>query len=74
MLSPNPASDFVEVKFNSIDREGNYEILNIQGNIIESGYIKNGVQKINVAGLLPGAYFVKVTTSKGAEIKEFIKL
>ncbi|HRG34239.1 MAG TPA: SdrD B-like domain-containing protein [Saprospiraceae bacterium] len=74
MLSPNPASEFVEVKFNSIDREGNYEILNIQGNIIASGYIKNGVQKINVAGLLPGAYFVKVTTSKGAEIKEFLKL
>jgi serine-aspartate repeat-containing protein C/D/E len=74
MLSPNPASEFVEVKFNSIDREGNYEILNIQGNIIESGYIKNGVQKIYVAGLLPGAYFIKVPTSKGAEIKEFLKL
>ncbi|MBK9641947.1 MAG: T9SS type A sorting domain-containing protein [Saprospiraceae bacterium] len=71
MLSPNPASEFVEVKFNSLDREGNYEILNIQGNIIESGYIKNGVQKIYVAGLLPGAYFIKVPTSKGAEIKEF---
>ncbi|MFL5751954.1 MAG: T9SS type A sorting domain-containing protein [Bacteroidia bacterium] len=70
-LRPNPASDrlFVEgVKGNNVK----FEVLSIIGEIVlQSQLTKNTA--IDVSGLEKGAYFIRIHSAEGTQIKKFIK-
>jgi len=60
IIYPNPAKDFISVKFNNSTTEKNYTIADITGKIILSGQLQNNSSNINVRKLKKGTYFLKI--------------
>ncbi len=54
-IYPNPAKDFIQISNNF---SGEYEILNMNGEIVTSGFIYTN-QKIDINNLVKGIYYVK---------------
>lgn len=85
MVSPNPSSDDVTIfpasskDLKSIERTNIPAILNIEV-YDQSGVLQKKIKagagifttKVNVANLLPGAYYFKITTKLGAETHTII--
>ncbi len=63
-VSPNPATDFIEIKQVTTKPIAIYSVLGIK--LIESEY----KEKIDVSGLAPGMYFVRI----GDKVSKFIKI
>ncbi|MCK9399063.1 MAG: T9SS type A sorting domain-containing protein [Bacteroidales bacterium] len=61
-LSPNPATDGVSItlKDDNPSNAWNVFIINLQGEIVESGIINSQKMKLNLEGLSPGFYFVRL--------------
>lgn len=69
-LYPNPASTFVEIRTENFD-VANISVIDISGKIISEEGI---VDKINIASLNSGAYFVKIQGKNGGLVtKKLIK-
>jgi hypothetical protein len=61
---PNPASDNVTIDYKLDDGQiGNYEIINLSGQRVQSGYLQSGTtsQQISTSQLSVGVYTVKLT-------------
>jgi len=67
---PNPTDDKIEIES---PQDANIEIINIQGQIIETLNTINTNTTIDVAKLSGGFYIIKVKTDKGTTVKKFIK-
>lgn len=63
-IYPNPATDIVNIKVN-VDKV-DYEVIDLRGRVHLSGH----TNQINVSGLAPGFYLVKVN----GEVKKLIKI
>jgi hypothetical protein len=73
-LYPNPASDQVFLSMNGA-ATGQYSIVNLQGQELLSGVLQHtALQGININGLRPGLYLVKIRSGKNIEsVSRFIK-
>ena len=69
-MYPNPVSDELIIDFNE---EASYSIVNLNGQILNSGKINQKGNTINVNRLSSGVYFVRVKTDKGIITKKLIK-
>lgn len=63
---PNPAGDVLHV---DVVGAGEYQIINVMGQVLMAGRVDGEMRQIDVSGLLPGMYFI---TIDGASAK-FIK-
>jgi len=70
IISPNPANDKITI---TGLKEGNIEILNLEGQIIKSLNILEIKQAIDVSRLASGVYFIKIETDKGISVRKFVK-
>jgi hypothetical protein len=71
-VNPNPASDFITISCNT-GHKYSVEIINIQGKQI-LGYVNfSGDQQINMLGLMPGLYFIKITRGQDYAIYKIMK-
>ncbi len=61
-ISPNPASDFVNIAIQNSNEELNLKIVDVLGNEILSDKIK-GAKKLDVSNLKSGIYFVTIISS-----------
>lgn len=66
-ISPNPSSDFINVK--SIEEIKTVKIYDIKGSLIKS----DNTSKIDVSALPKGNYVISIETESGIETKKFIK-
>jgi hypothetical protein len=59
IIYPNPANEvlFVEVK-----TQADYELTDAAGRLILKGMLINGINKLNLAELSQGMYFIKITS------------
>lgn len=57
VVSPNPASSFVGVLCTACDT---YDVFDIQGKVVASGSIADGIARIDVRALTTGTYSVRV--------------
>jgi len=60
LLFPNPAIDFITVKMELSDLPVTYKINNQLGNTTLAGELTVENQDINISGLSPGVYFVRI--------------
>jgi hypothetical protein len=51
----------------------NYQILNLNGQVMGRGSLSDGHHHLNVADYAPGIYLLKVTGKEGVEVKRFMK-
>jgi len=74
-IFPNPASEFVNLCFNS---KSNYRwvVYNELGSIVNQSRTKksrgNTIEKINTTALKPGVYFISIIIDDNVTTKEFL--
>ncbi len=75
-VQPNPAKDFTTVMFNASSNTCNLTLSNANGKIVYSRTVntiyKGITEKISLAGLSKGIYFLNITTDKGAQTEKII--
>jgi endoglucanase Acf2 len=54
---PNPARDWVKI---NAGHRGQYYLSDLQGKVIRTGKAAAGVNTINISGLIPGVYFIRL--------------
>ncbi|MCX6248336.1 MAG: T9SS type A sorting domain-containing protein, partial [Bacteroidetes bacterium] len=72
-ISPNPAKDFISVETPTIPLCSMLSILNMAGQELITRQISVPNTIIDIAGLLPGVYFIRLTNEKSAETATFMK-
>lgn len=75
-IFPNPVSNNLSIRIKNGTTNWCFaSIYNLQGKKIssESLHIANGMANLNVANLLPGAYFLQILTGNGRATAAFIK-
>lgn len=71
-IFPNPATDKVTIR--SVDYEINkVEIINPEGQILQSRFIKTSEGNLNIDFLENGIYFIKIHCDRGVVLKKLIK-
>jgi hypothetical protein len=71
IIYPNPASLYVTIELPGNDELLPYELINTEGQVVQSGMI-TGKVTLSTNKLLPGMYFVKITTENGILREKFI--
>ncbi len=69
-ISPNPANESLQIS--ATTKAANYEVYQTNGSIILQGTLDD-TQKIHIAPLNPGVYFLKLETQSGLQTLKFIK-
>ena len=69
-IFPNPANEFVNIS-NSVDNF-NYQIISINGSIIESEKVEGNKTTIDISEMNNGVYFIKINTNDKIIIKKLI--
>lgn len=69
---PNPAKDYINVKFNSRELF-TFRICNTLGTEIRRSRGEENLHQIDVSGLQPGVYSIELLTAKNAVVKRFVK-
>lgn len=67
-IYPNPANDQITIA--GIEK-AQYEIVNIQGQVVMSGMIENDFETINTSNLNQGSYFVRIV-GEDVMVKSFV--
>ena len=71
---PNPASDFITIEFAEQIEKSNYEIIDISGRKINSGFINNTKYNIDISKMERGIYFINILNKQNSFSKKFIKM
>lgn len=70
-IYPQPASDFLNVE--TTIPATKIEILNSNGQLIQSHQANGNRNQINVTGLSAGMYFMRIYAAEGQSVKRFIR-
>jgi len=73
-ISPNPFSDFIEIRSNLLDAKTMVSIINITGQKLFESEINSEIFIIPTNNLLPGIYFVNIQSKNEKLTKKIIKL
>jgi len=65
---PNPVSDVLKIE--TAANIQSLELISLNGSVLKS----TDSNEINVASLLSGSYFVKITTDQGTVVRSFVKM
>ncbi|UQB68417.1 T9SS type A sorting domain-containing protein [Epilithonimonas zeae] len=65
LLYPNPASEFIKVKYNIDYNPESYKIYNMAGNIVSSGKYTQENQTIDVSKINKGLYVIEIKSKDG---------
>ncbi len=69
-IYPNPFSDYIQIETN-IPNLSTYSIVNVQGQIVQTGQLKN--HKILLNDLSQGVYFIQFSNSKENVTRKIVK-
>ncbi len=74
ILYPNPASDFIKLRYKTDLIPASYIIYNTSGNILRQGSYVDTEKSIDVSSLTEGLYIIEVKTKEGTSYSQkFIK-
>ena len=63
-IYPNPATDYIKVVLTKMDKWQRWQILDLAGRLMSTGQ-STDMQKIDISGLNPGMYILKVSDREG---------
>jgi len=71
---PNPANNYLMVRFENTVSEGVLQVLNLNGNSIKNRRVTNSSDtKIDLTGITPGFYLLKFTSNQNQFFQSFLK-
>jgi len=68
---PNPTTEFIN--FDWHEGEGELQIVNLQGSMLQNQTLQEGKNSVNVSDLPEGVYSLKLKTEEGFLAKQFVK-
>lgn len=68
---PNPASEYIKIDVDNIDKQLNYELIDISGKKLTIGTVRD-MKEINIEQLSTGTYFIKVYDNNSRVVKKVI--
>lgn len=68
-IYPNPARDLLRV-YCKTDAE--YAIISVDGQLVQNGSLKSGLNSISLSGLAAGSYLIKLNTSERQYTQQFV--
>jgi hypothetical protein len=70
MVYPNPAHDVLTIKFQKTVKQGQLQIMNTIGEVVQSEVFATGTQQKNLdlSALVPGIYFLTVMCGDNVQI------
>jgi hypothetical protein len=73
-LFPNPADEFVEIKFDALKSNGRLSVFDVAGKEVFQTLLLNKQEqiKIQTSDLMPGIYLVTVTTELGRSVQKLV--
>ncbi len=72
MVFPNPSSSEITIKTSNKSEKVNYIIVNLFGQIVQSGNLTDGNVKVSITNLSDGMYFIQ-TLGKESQTKKILK-
>ena len=74
-ISPNPATDFINISVNGYEdyTNGQITVYNVQGQVIENFNLQNNTLKVNVSDYQSGLYFVELRLNEERFMERFVK-
>jgi len=69
---PNPSKGMVHLRANGINKSVNYEVYDMTGKPVQTGFVKNTDNVLNMNNLSKGMYFIKLHTETGVETHKLI--
>jgi hypothetical protein len=73
LIFPNPVKDLLTIKLNNYET-GVINIFNLEGQLLLTKKGNSKINKLNVANLKKGVYFIKIASKNQLFTKKFIKL
>ncbi|MGD0709835.1 MAG: T9SS type A sorting domain-containing protein [Bacteroidales bacterium] len=70
LIYPNPSTNCITIEN---PQQGEIEILNVQGQVIETFKAINNKTNVNVSAFAAGLYIVEIKTGNGIAIEKFVK-
>ena len=71
-IYPNPVHDHLFIEQNTLEKNS-FNIFDMYGRSIRSGYVHDQISKINMEKFNPGIYFIVLNSSKGIISSKFVK-
>jgi hypothetical protein len=69
---PNPSNGMVHLRANGTSKSANYEVFDMTGKPVQTGFVKNTDNTLNMSNLSKGMYFIKLHTETGVETHKLI--
>jgi len=69
---PNPSRGTVHFRANGQNKNADYEVFDITGKPVQTGFVKDQDNVVNLTNLSKGVYFVKIRTAKEVETHKLI--
>jgi len=70
---PNPASDYLQLYLReSVMKDAQYSLYNALGELVQHQTIQQSQERINIATLSKGLYFIHVETARGTSVQKVI--
>ena len=63
-LYPNPAHDQVNIVLAENAKSSRYELVDMLGQVIQSGIFRVGLNELNVADISSGMYFIRIASEE----------
>ena len=67
---PNPASDFLTISLSQEIENANYELLSLDGKLIQNGALVKGENTLKISQSLEGVYLLKIETQNSVVVKK----
>ena len=64
---PNPSNGMVHLRANGTSKNANFEVFDITGKPVQTGFVKDTDNVLNMTGLAKGMYFIRVRTATTTE-------
>lgn len=62
----------VHLRANGTSKSANYEVYDMTGKPVQTGFVKNTDNTLNMSNLSKGMYFIKLHTETGVETHKLI--
>ncbi|HYG37921.1 MAG TPA: carbohydrate-binding protein [Cytophagales bacterium] len=72
LLYPNPIKNKLKIR-NAFDETTNIQVLDFSGNQVLKSVLKKGEKEIDLSGLAPGGYLIKMTNKQTTKTERIIK-
>ena len=72
-IYPNPVSDRLTVNIDPSIEAVSYQVLDVQGKVIQTGNLSTTNSQIEVAGYAQGIYFLNLKTAQESLSLKFVK-